>query len=75
MICVLSVMNGFGALVEQMFSEFDPVLLVVPSEGETLRTDAAPIRSLYAREDIEAISMQLEQTALIVTKTISCLRV
>ena len=65
MICVLSVMNGFGALVEQMFSEFDPVLLVVPSEGETLRTDAAPIRSLYAREDIEAISMQLEQTALI----------
>ena len=65
MICVLSVMNGFGALVEQMFSEFDPVLLVVPSKGETLRTDAAPIRSLYAREDIEAISMQLEQTALI----------
>ena len=65
MICVLSVMNGFGALVEQMFSEFDPVLLVVPAEGQTLRTDAEPIASLYAREDIEAISMQLEQTALI----------
>lgn len=65
MICVLSVMNGFGALVERMFSEFDPVLLVVPTEGQTLRTDTAPILSLYAREDIEAISMQLEQTALI----------
>ena len=65
MICVLSVMNGFGSLVEHMFSEFDPVLLVVPSEGETLRTDTMPIVSLYAREDIEAISMQLEQTALI----------
>ena len=65
MICVLSVMNGFGALVEHMFSEFDPVLLVVPSEGMTLRTDTLPIASLYAREDIEAISMQLEQTALI----------
>ena len=65
MICVLSVMNGFGVLVEQMFSEFDPVLLVVPSEGQTLRTDTAPIASLYARGDIEAISMQLEQTALI----------
>ena len=65
MICVLSVMNGFGVLVEQMFSEFDPVLLVVPSEGQTLRTDTAPIASLYACEDIEAISMQLEQTALI----------
>lgn len=65
MICVLSVMNGFGALVEHMFSEFDPVLLVVPADGQTLRTDTAPIASLYAREDIEAISMQLEQTALI----------
>ena len=65
MVCVLSVMNGFGSLVERMFSEFDPVLLVVPSEGQTLRTDTLPITSLYAREDIEAVSMQLEQTALI----------
>ncbi len=65
MICVLSVMNGFGSLVEHMFSEFDPILLVVPSEGQTLRTDTAPIASLYAREDIEAISLQLEQTALV----------
>jgi ABC-type lipoprotein release transport system permease subunit len=65
MICVLSVMNGFGALVERMFSEFDPVLMVVPAEGQTLRTDTMPIASLYAREDIEAISAQLEQTALI----------
>ena len=65
MSCVLSVMNGFGALVEQMFSEFDPVLLVVPEEGQTLRTDTLPVLSLYAREDIDAVSLQLEQTALI----------
>lgn len=65
MVCVLSVMNGFGVLVERMFSEFDPALMVVPAEGTTLRTDTVPIVSLYAREDVEAVSMQLEQTALI----------
>ena len=65
MICVLSVMNGFGALVEHMFSEFDPALMIVPTTGQTLRTDTEPIAFLYAREDIEAVSMQLEQTALI----------
>ena len=65
MVCVLSVMNGFGVLVERMFSEFDPALMVVPAEGTTLRTDTAPVVSLYAREDIKAVSMQLEQTALI----------
>ena len=65
MICVLSVMNGFGSLVEHMFSEFDAELLVLPAEGQTLRTDTTPVVSLYAREDIQAISMQLEQTALV----------
>ena len=65
MICVLSVMNGFGVLVEHMFSEFDPAMMVVPAHGQTLRTDAEPVVSLYAREDIEAVSMQLEQTALV----------
>ena len=65
MICVLSVMNGFGVLVEQMFSEFDPALIVVPAHGQTLRTDVEPVVSLYARDDIEAVSMQLEQTALV----------
>ena len=65
MICVMSVLNGFGELVEHMFSEFDPVLMVKPTEGQTLRTDTLPVTLLYAREDIEAVSMQLEQTALV----------
>ena len=65
MICVMSVLNGFGELVEHMFSEFDPVLMVKPTEGQTLRTDTLPVTFLYGREDIEAVSMQLEQTALV----------
>ena len=64
MICVLSVMNGFGSLVEQLFSEFDAPLLVVPAEGATLRTDEPAIQALYEREDL-IISAQLEQTALV----------
>ena len=65
MVCVLSVMNGFGALVEHMFSEFDAPLLVTPAEGNTLRTDAQEVSALYSLEGIEAISAQLEQTALV----------
>lgn len=34
MVCVLSVMNGFGGLVESMFSQFDPELKVVSAEGK-----------------------------------------
>ena len=65
MICVLSVMNGFGALVGHMFSEFDAPLLVQPAEGTTFRTDAPEIEALYRMEGIDAISAQLEQTALV----------
>ena len=65
MICVLSVMNGFGALVERMFSEFDAELLVVPAEGQTLRVDEAPVAALWDLDEVEAVSMVLEQTALV----------
>lgn len=65
MVCVLSVMNGFGVLVEQLFSEFDAPLLVVPAEGKTFRTDTLPILSLYERTDIACVSEVLEETALI----------
>lgn len=33
MVCVLSVMNGFGVLVADMFSSFDPELKVVSASG------------------------------------------
>ena len=35
MICVLSVMNGFGEAVEQMFSQLDAELRITPAEGKT----------------------------------------
>ena len=65
MICVLSGMNGLSSAAEKMFTVFDPPLLVVPAEGQTLRTDTAPVASLYAREDIETISMQISQTTIL----------
>lgn len=65
MICVLSVMNGMGRFAQQMFTVLDPPLLVVPAEGQTLRTDTLPIASLYVREDIEVISRQIEQATVL----------
>lgn len=65
MVCVLSVMNGFGTLVEHMFSEFDPVLLVERTDGQAFRTDTLPVSTLYAMDGIDYLSGQLEQTALV----------
>ena len=34
LICTLSVFNGFQELVEQLFTNFDPQLKIVPSKGK-----------------------------------------
>ena len=65
MICVLSVMNGFGSVIEQMFSQFDPQLQVVAREGKTFRTDAEPIRQLRQHETVAYVSEVVENTAML----------
>ena len=34
MVCVLSVMNGFGVMVEHLFSQFDPDLRITATVGK-----------------------------------------
>ena len=65
MICVLSVMNGFGSVVEQMFSRFDPQLQVVAAQGKTLSLSDPKIAALYDQPDIAIVSQVMEQTALV----------
>lgn len=65
MVCVLSVMNGFGNLVEHMFSEFDPEIKIVATDGKYFRTDTATIEQLHQLACVEAISEVVEETALV----------
>lgn len=65
MVCVLSVMNGFGSLVEQMFSTFDPELKIVPVEGKSFHTSTEAFEQIKASPAIAIWSETIEQTALI----------
>ncbi len=65
MVCVLSVMNGFGRLVEHMFSEFDPELKITTTEGKYFRTDTLPMVLLRDLPQIEQLSEVVEETALV----------
>lgn len=65
MVCVLSVMNGFGSLVEHMFSEFDPEIRVVATDGKYFRTDTLPIQQLRVLPCVETVSEVVEETALV----------
>ncbi len=65
LVCVLSVMNGFGGLVEQMFSAFDPDLRITPTEGKYFRTDTEAFQTLRQMPEVAVYSETIEETALI----------
>ena len=65
MVCVMSVMNGFGSLVEQMFSEFDPDILITSKEGKSFSVATPEMRSVYALPFVAVASEQVKETALI----------
>lgn len=65
MICVLSVMNGFGDAVANMFSQLDAELRITPKQGKVLDLQDPRITALYAMPEIAIIAPTVEETALV----------
>lgn len=65
MVCVLSVMNGFGTLIEGMFSQFDPELRITAAEGKAFSMDDEALQEVLALPFVAATSQIVEETALI----------
>ncbi|MCQ2345967.1 MAG: FtsX-like permease family protein [Paludibacteraceae bacterium] len=65
MICVLSVMNGFGDIVRQMFSEFDPQLRITAAQGKYFSTDDPRIAEVQSLPYIDVWCEAVKETALV----------
>ena len=56
MICVLSVMNGFGVMVEQLFSQFDPDLRITAKAGKSFSISEEKKHSLLELPCVDLLS-------------------
>lgn len=65
MIILLSVFNGFEALVRSMYSAFDADLSVTARQGQTFRTEDVDTVAIRRIEGIAALSFTLEQSTLL----------
>lgn len=65
MICVLSVMNGFGVLVEQMFSQFDPDLRITAQTGKSFSISEEKRDELLDLPSVNLLSESITETALV----------
>lgn len=67
MICVLSVMNGFGSLVEQMFSAFDPEIRITAADGRSFSTVTEDGTMLLGRDGLLTSMDCVERVAEVVS--------
>lgn len=65
MICVLSVMNGFGEAVANMFSQLDAELRITPVQGQVIPLDDERIQAIYDMPELAVVAPTIEQTALV----------
>lgn len=65
LVCVLSVLNGFNALVEQMFSAFDPDLKITAVEGKSFRTGTEVFGKIKNHPNVACFSETIEENALV----------
>lgn len=64
MVCVLSVFNGFGSIVEGMFSAFDPDLKISVKEGKVFDWSTPDFKEAMQVDGIQMVSESLEENAL-----------
>ncbi|MBP5392869.1 MAG: FtsX-like permease family protein [Bacteroidaceae bacterium] len=66
MVVTLSVFNGFQDLVADLFTAFDPELLVIPKDGQTVSTKDAALLGLKKNGAVAVYTPVLEGQALVV---------
>ena len=64
MVTVLSVFNGFGGIVEGLFSAFDPHLKITVREGKVFSYDTPVFDKVLQLPSILTVSESLEENAL-----------
>lgn len=65
MVCVMSVMNGFGVVIEQMFSNFDPEIRITATDGKYFTCETEAFDQIRQMGEIDIFSETIEETALV----------
>ncbi|MBR1656049.1 MAG: ABC transporter permease, partial [Prevotella sp.] len=66
LVVTLSVFNGFHDLVESFFTQFDPQIKIIPTEGKTVPADDPILTQIRQLPQIEIATETVEDQALAV---------
>ena len=68
LVCVLSVLNGFNVVLENLFSRFDPDILISPVEGKTFSSSTNAFLSVRQMSDVAVFTEMVKERAMITYK-------
>jgi lipoprotein-releasing system permease protein len=73
LIVVLSVFNGFGSLVLQLYDSFDPDVKITAVEGKFFNPDLIDLKRIKNIPGVEIICFSLEENALLKNNEQQCI--
>lgn len=65
MVILLSVFNGFEGLIKEMYGNFDPDILITPSQGKFFDRREFPAAELQSLDGVAGLSFQLEEDVML----------
>jgi len=65
LVIVLSVFNGLGSFINDLYNSFDPQLKVIPSNGKSFLLSDFPIQQLQQIKGIEGVTQVIEDNAYV----------
>ena len=65
LIIVLSVFNGFGSLVMQLYDSFDPDIKITANYSKTFHPDSTRLSDIKKLQGIKSINLSLEENVLL----------
>lgn len=65
LVCILSVFNGFGDMVSNLFTAFDPELKIMPTSGKYVPADVDELTNLRNDPDVAVYTEVVEDQALL----------
>lgn len=65
LVLIMSVMNGMNELVENLYSNFSPDLVIEPNTGKSFQLEELPIEKIKQLQSVEAFTPSCEAVALI----------
>ncbi|MBQ9340450.1 MAG: ABC transporter permease [Paludibacteraceae bacterium] len=68
LVCVLSVLNGFNVVLENLFSQFDPDILITPVAGKTFRTSSSQLQIVKEQPEVAVFTEMVEERAMLTYK-------